>query len=186
MSWAIRYVNDVKNNRMNQSYLLIINMLYWTGMRIGEVMALRSKDITNGVIHVTRSVMSINKMITTPKTRSSIRDISISKSLQDEINEFIQKIPYYDEEDLLFGVTACSVGNFLSKICENANVPKIRIHDLRHSHASFLIEKSYPIIAIKERLGHKNIQTTLDIYGHLYPNKDKEIADEIDHFIIKK
>ena len=185
MNWAIRYVNDVKNNRMYQSYLLIINILYWTGMRIGEVMALRSKDITNGVIHVTRSVMLINKMITTPKTRSSIRDISISQTLQDEINEFIRKIPYYNEEDLLFNIATCGVGYFLSKICEHADVPKIRIHDLRHSHASFLIEKNYPIIAIKERLGHKNIQTTLDIYGHLYPNKDKEIADEIDHFIIK-
>ena len=184
MSWAIPYTNE-KNNRMNQSYLLIINILYWTGMRIGEVMALRAKDISDGVIHVTRSLMPINKMITTPKTQSSIRDISISQTLQNEITEFIRKIPYYDEADLLFSVATTSVGNFLSKICEHADVPKIRIHDLRHSHASFLIEKNYPIIAIKERLGHKNIQTTLDIYGHLYPNKDKDIADEIDHFIIK-
>ena len=186
MNWALRYVNEVKNNRINRSCLLIINILYWTGMRIGEVMALRSKDITNGVIHVTRSVMSINKTITTPKTRGSIRDISISKTLQTEIVEFIQKIPYYDEEDLLFGVSAFSVSNFLTKICKNADVPQIRVHDLRHSHASFLIERSYPVIAIKERLRHKNIQTTLDIYGHLYPNKDKEIADEIEQFIIKK
>lgn len=118
--------------------------------------------------------------------KSSIRDISISKTLQTEIVEFIQKIPYYDEEDLLFGVSTFSVSNFLTKICKNADVPQIRVHDLRHSHASFLIERSYPVIAIKERLGHKNIQTTLDIYGHLYPNKDKEIADEIDQFIIKK
>ena len=87
---------------------------------------------------------------------------------------------------MLFGVSAFSVSNFLTNICKNADVPQIRVHDLRHSHASFLIERSYPVIAIKERLGYKNIQTTLDIYGHLYPNKDKEIADEIDQFIIKK
>ena len=186
MNWAIQYVNEVKNNRINRACLLIINILYWTGMRIGEVIALRSKDISNGMIHVTRSMMLMNKTITTPKTQSSIRDISISKTLQTEIAEFIQKVPYHDEDDLLFGVSCFSVSNFLTKVCKNADVPQIRVHDLRHSHASFLIEKSYPIIAIKERLGHKNIQTTLDIYGHLYPNKDKEIADEIDKFIIRK
>lgn len=186
MEWAIPYVSEVKNNRLTRSCLLIVNILYWTGMRVGEVIALRSKDIDGSIIHVTRNMMMFNKKITTPKTKSSIRDVFISPILESEIKEFIEQIPYHDENELLFGVSWKSVSNFLSKICKNADVPKIRVHDLRHSHASFLIEKNYPIIAIKERLGHKNIQTTLNIYGHLYPNKDKEIADALNQYIIKK
>lgn len=61
-----------------------------------------------------------------------------------------------------------------SKIAE---IEKIRAHDLRHSHASMLIDKGYNILLISERLGHENVETTLNTYGHLYPNKHKELAD---------
>lgn len=62
---------------------------------------------------------------------------------------------------------------------KNTGVKKIRIHDLRHSHVALLINMEFPILAISERLGHENIQTTLQTYGHLYPNKQKEIAEEL-------
>lgn len=64
--------------------------------------------------------------------------------------------------------------------CEKSSVKEIRIHDLRHSHASLLIELGFSPLLIKERLGHENIQTTLDTYSHLYPNKGASIADKLD------
>ena len=63
-----------------------------------------------------------------------------------------------------------------------AGLRRIRVHDLRHSHASFLIEKGFSPLLIAERLGHENIQTTLQIYSHLYPNKQHEVAEMIQQF----
>lgn len=66
------------------------------------------------------------------------------------------------------------------KYCKKANVKKIRIHDLRHSHASLLIELGFSPLLISERLGHENIETTLQTYSHLYPNKQSEVASKLE------
>ncbi len=54
------------------------------------------------------------------------------------------------------------------------------IHDLRHSHASLLVELGFQPLAIAERLGHEKIETTLNTYSHLYPNKQAELADRLE------
>lgn len=59
-------------------------------------------------------------------------------------------------------------------------VKPIRLHDLRHSHVALLIHQREDYITIKERLGHASIKTTIDVYGHLFPNKQKETADKLD------
>ena len=64
--------------------------------------------------------------------------------------------------------------------CKNTGVKRIRIHDIRHSHASLLIDMGIPIIEIRDRLGHEKIETTLNTYSHLYPNKQKELAHKLD------
>ena len=64
-----------------------------------------------------------------------------------------------------------------------SGVKKIRIHDLKHSHASLLIELGVLPLLISERLGHENIETTLNTYSHLYPNKHGEVADTLSRLI---
>ena len=64
--------------------------------------------------------------------------------------------------------------------CEASGVKKIRIHDLRHSHASLLIELGFSPILIAERLGHENIETTLETYSHLYPNKQAQLIEKLE------
>lgn len=66
------------------------------------------------------------------------------------------------------------------KYCKKVNVKKTRIHGLRHSHASLLIELGFSPLLISERLGHENIETTLQIYSHLYPNKQSEVASKLE------
>ncbi len=66
------------------------------------------------------------------------------------------------------------------RITKKAKVKRIRVHDLRHSHASLLIEEGFSPLLISERLGHENIETTLQTYSHLYPNKHSEVADRLD------
>ena len=57
---------------------------------------------------------------------------------------------------------------------------KIRIHDIRHSHASLLVEMGFSPLLIAERLGHERVQTTMETYSHLYPNKQIEVARQLD------
>ena len=63
--------------------------------------------------------------------------------------------------------------------CKKSGVKKIRVHDLRHSHASLLIEMECQPLLIADRLGHEKIQTTLGTYGHLYPNTNLEVAKKL-------
>ncbi len=68
----------------------------------------------------------------------------------------------------------------IKTICAREEVEPIRLHDLRHSHVALLIHQREDYITIKERLGHASIKTTIDVYGHLFPNKQKETADKLD------
>ena len=72
------------------------------------------------------------------------------------------------------------VTNALKKACELSGVKKIRIHDLRHSHASLLINLNFSPTLIADRLGHENVTTTLNIYGHLYPSKQAEVVEKLE------
>ncbi len=69
--------------------------------------------------------------------------------------------------------------------CKKSGVKKIRVHDVRHSHASLLIELGFSPLLISERLGHENIETTLQTYSHLYPNKQSEVADKLQKLVQK-
>ena len=85
-------------------------------------------------------------------------------------------------EGRIFSQTKHFLFHEMERGCEKSGVRRIRVHDLRHSHASFLIEKGFSPLLIAERLGHENIQTTLQIYSHLYPNKQHEVAQMIQRF----
>ena len=68
----------------------------------------------------------------------------------------------------------------MKRMIQKAGVPKIRVHDIRHSHVSYLINQGVEPLIIKERLGHKDIKITMNTYGHLYPNQQKQVAEMLD------
>ena len=72
-------------------------------------------------------------------------------------------------------VTDASTGETL------IGVKPIRVHDIRHSHVAYLIYQGVEPLIIKERLGHKDIQMTLNTYGHLYPSQQKKVAEMLDN-----
>ena len=74
----------------------------------------------------------------------------------------------------------------MTKATVASGVERIRLHDLRHSHASLLLEMGIPILLISERLGHENIETTLKTYSHLYPGKHEEVAARLEKLIANK
>ena len=69
--------------------------------------------------------------------------------------------------------------------CKISGVKKIRVHDIRHSHASLLVEMGFSLLLIAERLGHERVQTTMETYSHLYPNKQIEVANQLDELMAK-
>lgn len=166
---------------------LAFEILFWTGMRSGELMALTFNDIDlkNNLINIDKTYTRLNgkDIINPPKTPKSKRKVSIPKTLSLDIETYINKLYDFNKSDRIFSFTKFFLTHEMKRVCKKSNVPIIRIHDLRHSHASLLIELGFTPLLISERLGHEKVQTTLDTYSHLYPNKDTMVSNKLDELI---
>ena len=97
-----------------------------------------------------------------------------------ELDSYISRMYGLEDGDRVFPFTRNALEYAMQQACEKSGVKKIRIHDLRHSHASLLIEMGFSPVLIAERLGHESVETTLNTYSHLYPNKQAELADRLE------
>lgn len=163
---------------------LAFMVLFWTGIRVGELLALTYEDIdlNSKCITINKSFQRIKgrDVITPPKTPKSNRVITIPDFLVNEIKEYCDMLYGILPSERIFRFTKSFVEHEMIRGVKESGVNKIRVHDLRHSHASLLIEKNLPVLLIAERLGHEKIETTLNTYGHLYPNKQVELAEILD------
>lgn len=183
--WTLEeYQRFIRTLETDSRYYLMFEILFWTGCRIGELLALTKADINfeKDQINISKTYYRTGKqdIITEPKTRQSVRIIEIPEFLKEEIWEFVEKHYGMPDTERLFPVVQEAVQHKMKRQIEIAGVKKIRVHDLRHSHASYLIEKGVEPLLIKERLGHKDIRITLNTYGHLYPTRQKELAQMLD------
>lgn len=168
------------------SYAIFMAM-YYTGMREGELLALTPADIDleKSTIRINKSYQRLNKedVITTPKTARSNRVITIPAGLCDCLRSYMAKCYDLQPNDRLFPYTKHFLAHEMSRGCEKSGVKRIRVHDIRHSHASLLVEMGFSPLLIAERLGHERVQTTMETYSHLYPNKQTEVARQLDGFM---
>lgn len=109
--------------------------------------------------------------------------LAVPPFIIDLLNEYTAKLFDYESTQRLFLVTKGYLKREMDKGCKASGVKMIRVHDLRHSHASLLIELGFSPLLISERLGHENIETTLETYSHLYPNKQEQVAEKLQSFI---
>lgn len=157
---------------------LFFSVLLFSGMRVGEFLALAPEDFDyeSNRIHINKTYNWKLKYISSPKTETSTRTIAMPKKIMDAIRRFIAK--YYEPPERAFMATSQKMLlTRLAKYAAIAGVKRIRLHDLRHSHASFLIHNNVPITAISQRLGHKNPKITLEVYSHVYETADTHIAE---------
>ena len=179
---------------------LLFTVLFFTGLRLGEALALTWEDIefTTSTIHVSKS-MYVNKgeeHISSTKTKSGTRRIIINKKLIEtleawkkeqterrrEFSTDTEKLQIFQDSPIT--LTKNSIEKQYKKIlARDSSLKKIRIHDFRHSHASLLINQGEDYLIVKERLGHASITTTIDTYSHLYPSKQKDLADKLDSLL---
>lgn len=157
-------------------------ILYWCGIREGELLALTRGDIDleKRRLRINKSLQHVNGqlLITTPKTEKSNRDIEIPKFLCDELEDYFCMLYKCDTDTRLFEISKSYLHHEMNRGVKATGVKRIRIHDLRHSHVSYLIELGFSPVEIAERVGHESITVTYT-YSHLYPSKQREMADKI-------
>ena len=176
-----KFIDSVMNKRL--SYMAFMT-LYRTGMRMGELLALNPKDIDleKRTISITKSYQRLGKkdVITPPKTPKSKRVITIPEFLAADIKDYMDSLYDLQENDRLFPITKYYLEHEMQRGIKESGVKRIRVHDLRHSHASMLIELGFSPLEIAKRLGHEKVETTLNTYAHLYPNKQTKLAERLD------
>lgn len=163
-------------------YHIAFNLLYWGGFRKGELASLTPADIVDGAIVVSKTGNWKNQQFKTTeaKTDNSMRTVTLPEFCYKELCDYVSKLYGIEEHDRIFDFSSNSTLNTaLKRYAKKAGVKEIRVHDLRHSHASLCIELGMNILLIKDRLGHKDIETTLNTYAHLYPNKQTMLASEL-------
>lgn len=172
------------NYEDNFLYKTAFTILFYTGMRRGEMLSLSVNDLNfeENTIKIDETINpKISKVPTTPKTDKSNRVIEVLPFIMDMIKQVIKD---YDCNDYIFldKIKLTTLKSKCDRILLKSGLKEdslIRIHDLRHSFASMCINKGVEIQIISDYMGHENISITWDTYGHLYPNSQKELLQKI-------
>lgn len=165
-------------------------LMYWTGIRLGELLALTVEDLDleEKMLRINKSLNRVKgvDILTLPKTDCSIRTIYLPQFVVDEMQEYCNKLYGRTKQDRLFPLTKSRLEKEIKRGADIAGLKSIRVHDLRHSHASLLISQGINIATISKRLGHENIQTTLKTYAHMFDADAKEAAITLDKLYSKE
>lgn len=193
---ARSFLEIAKKHREYLAFLLALG----TGMRQGEILGLRWKDVDlkEGVIGVVQTLSHDGKELTPgAKTKSGNRTISIDAGLLKELREQKKRIAEdrlkskggYKDHDLIIPtskgtpITPRNLSRTFYGLLEQSNVPKITFHDLRHTHATLMLTQGVHPKVVAERLGHADMRTTLEIYSHVLPHMQKEAAEKIGNLL---
>ena len=137
-------------------------------------------DFEKRTVSINKSYQRLNgqDLITTPKTEKSNRVITMPQFLAEEIQDYIKMLYGIGPDDRMFTVTKSYLHREMDRGAKEAGVPRIRIHDIRHSAVSLLIDMGFSATAIADRVGHESIDITYN-YAHLFPSKQAEMADKL-------
>lgn len=195
-----RFVEALENHKVpygRNTYKIQLLLELYTGMRMGEINALKPEDINfkDGYVHVeatiSRGINSRSYYKQQPKTAAGVRDVPLtekSKSLlRQAVDEMIanpEGLIFYDhnKNDV---VSTYQVGKFFERICAKAKVPYYGQHALRHTFATRCIEAGVPAVVLKKWLGHTDIHITLDTYSDVFERMNNEAISIYDSYIEK-
>ncbi|MBW7635488.1 site-specific integrase [Bacillus licheniformis] len=173
----------------DEIYKAFFTTLYFSGARKGELLALQWSDVNfeENSIHISKT--EYNREVTKPKSKSSIRYIlmpgHVMELLKQLKNEAEKKAPLKPDYRV-FGsfyssLSTSTIDRRYEKYIKASGVKRIVLHEFRHSHASYLINKNCNPLIISQRLGHKDVAETLNTYSHLYPSQQSEIVAIMDN-----
>ena len=176
-------------------YRIQLMIELYSGMRMGEINALRREDIDfeNNVVHVRRTIsrgLEYRDFLKDgTKTTTGQRDIPISSKLRPYLEAALEQ-QQENNDDLIFYdynkksmISTSQVNNYYRRICEKAGIPIGGQHALRHTFATRCIESGIPAIVLKNWLGHSNIHITLDIYTDVFAAMNNKAVDNLDEYL---
>lgn len=190
--WSVNQFNQFISVVDDLNYKSFFTLLYYTGMRKGEALALTWKDInlTDAFTvtvnkSLTKKVENASYAITTPKNESSNRVIKMPQVLVNAL-EILYNEKKPEKSYFVFGtpekpLAETTLTRHYKEYCNLAEIEPIRLHDFRHSHASLLISMGESIVMVAKRLGHSNIEQTLDTYAHLMPDEENKMIASLDN-----
>lgn len=175
-----RFIQEVEE----PVYKALFYTFFYTGIRIGELQGLYWEDIDfkKKQIFIQRTFNHVDgkNIISTPKTKTSIRKIYINDTLLKILKKYKERCLYIKTKRV-FNVSKSTINRTLKIYANKADVPVITPHGFRHSHASLLIHMGVDIATISKRLGHSNVGVTMQIYAHMMPNSDEHVAKELEN-----
>ncbi|MDM5188577.1 site-specific integrase [Bacillus sp. DX4.1] len=203
--WTLNQVNyflrESKKMKNTTRFHISFSIAILTGMRQGEILGLRWKDIDleNNLIYIRQTLSERGELKYGAKNKTSIRTIHIPNILVEELKSHCKFVEYekekagdkYTDLDLVlpskYGkpLDSRSIRRSFYNVTEKLELPKIRFHDLRHTHATLLIQQNVNVKLISERLGHSDIGTTLNTYSHVLPDMQRSVAEKLDEVFEK-
>ena len=158
-------------------------MLYWCGIREGELLALTPADFdfTTHTLRINKSYQRLNRedVITPPKTFKSNRFIKMPQFICNEMQDYLKMLYEPKEDERIFTISKSYLHHEMNRGSKVSGVKRIRVHDLRHSHVSLLINMGFTVLAIADRMGHESIDITYR-YAHLFPSEQTQMAEQLD------
>lgn len=164
-------------------------LLYWCGLRTGELLALTPVDFDfgAGILHITKSLQRIHgeNIITEPKTPKSKRDIQMPDFLCWEMQKYICNYFNMKSNERIFQISKNYLRHEMDRGTKKAGIKRIRIHDLRHSHISLLIHMGFSAVSIGSRVGHESQDITYR-YAHMFPSEQLQMGNMLNRIFCEE
>ena len=162
-------------------------MLYWCGIREGELLALTPADFDfdKHTVTLSKSYQRLNgqDLITTPKTEKSNRTIVMPYFLVDEIKEYLNLLYDVGEDDRMFPVTKSYLYREMERGCKETGVKRIRAHDIRHTFATAALQNGVDVKTVSSMRGHYDAGFTLRTYTHTTRQKQEQAVEKMRNFM---